>query len=108
MADVNVQEIMTEIPNHFNQEKAKGITGVVQCTFSGDQASDWVIRIQDQACTVEEGKADDPNLTIKADAQDGVNVLTGKMDAMRAYMLGKVKVFGDLSLGMKLTNLFDK
>lgn len=108
MADVNVQEIMKGIPDLFNQDKAKGISSVVQCSFSGDQASDWVIRIKDQTCTVEQGKADDPNLTIKADAQDGVNVLTGKMDAMRAYMLGKVKVFGDLSLGMKLTNLFDK
>ncbi len=108
MADVNVQEIMKDIPNHFNQEKAKGVSGVVQCIFSGDQASDWVIRIQNQSCEVEEGKADDANLTIKANAQDGVNVLTGKLDAMRAYMLGKIKVFGDLSLGMKLTNLFDK
>jgi putative sterol carrier protein len=29
------------------------------------------------------------------------------MDAMRAYMMGKIKVFGDLALGMKLTTLFD-
>jgi putative sterol carrier protein len=108
MTDMNVQEIMKDIPNHFNQENAKGVSGIVQCTFSGNQASDWVIRIQNQTCEVEEGKVNDPNLTIKADAQDGVNVLTGNMDAMRAYMLGKIKVFGDLSLGMKLTNLFDK
>jgi putative sterol carrier protein len=108
MTDVNVQEIMKDIPNHFNQEKAKGVSGIVQCIFSGNQASEWVIRIKDQACKVEQGKVEDPNLTIKADAEDGVNVLTGKLDAMRAYMLGKIKVFGDLTLGMKLTNLFDK
>ena len=108
MAEVNVQELMKDIPNHFNPEKAKGITGVVQCIFSGNQASEWVIRFHDQTCEVEEGKVDDSNLTIKEDAQDGVNVLTGKMDAMRAYMLGKIKVFGDLTLGMKLTSLFDK
>jgi putative sterol carrier protein len=66
-----------------------------------------VIRIEDQTCEVEEGKIDNPDLTIKANAEDGVNVLTGKLDAMRAYMLGKVKVFGDLSLGMKLTKLFN-
>jgi len=106
MTEMNVSEIMKTIPNYFVPEKAKSISGVVQCVFSGEQASDWIITIKDQACKVEEGKTDDPDLTIKADAEDGVNVLTGKLDAMRAYMLGKVKVFGDLSLGMKLTNLF--
>jgi len=27
---------------------------------------------------------------------------------MRAYMLGKIKVFGDLALGMKLINFFKR
>jgi putative sterol carrier protein len=107
MTDVNVREIMQDIPNHFNAEKAKGVSATVQCLFSGDQSSEWVIRIKDQTCEVEEGKANDADLTIKADGQDGVNILTGKLDAMRAYMLGKVKVFGDLSLGMKLTSFFN-
>jgi len=107
MNDLNVREIMKAIPNHFVPEKAKDVSVVVQCMFSGEQASNWVIRIENQTCVVEEGKIDNPDLTIKADAEDGVNVLTGKLDAMRAYMFGKVKVFGDLSLGMKLTNLFD-
>lgn len=107
MSEIKVHEVMNMIPNYFNPEKSKGVTGIVQCVFSGEQASDWVITIKDQTCTVEEGKVEHPDLTIKADAEDGVNVLTGKLDAMRAYMLGKVKVFGDLSLGMKLTNFFD-
>jgi putative sterol carrier protein len=107
MSEIQVHEFMNMIPNYFNPEKSKGVTGIVQCFFSGEQASDWVITIKDQTCKVEEGKIDHPDLTIKADAEDGVNVLTGKLDAMRAYMLGKIKIFGDLSLGMKLTTLFD-
>ena len=108
MSEVNVQQMMNSIPKFFNVEKAKGISGVVQCMFSGEQASDWVITIQDQTCTVEEGKNANPDLTLKADAEDGVSLLTGKLDPMRAYMLGKVKVFGDLALGMKLINSFDR
>ena len=107
MAEMTVSEMMKAIPEHFNSDKAKGVSGVVQCVFSGDQASNWVIRIGDQTCTVEEGRIDNPDLTIRADATDGINIITGKMDAMRAYMLGKIKVFGDLSLGMKFTTFFD-
>jgi putative sterol carrier protein len=108
MSEINVRELMTSIPDYFNAEKAQGVSAVVQCMFTGEQASDWVIKIIDQTCTVEEGKTANPDLTIKADAVDGVNLLTGKMHAMKAYMLGKVKVFGDLALGMKLVNFFDR
>lgn len=108
MAEVEVREVMKMIPNHFNPEKSKGVSGVIQCLFSGKQASEWIITIKDQSCKVEEGRIDNPDLTIRADAEDGVNVLSGKLDAMRAYMLGKIKVFGNLSLGMKITNLFDR
>jgi len=108
MSEIDVRAIMTKIPEYFNPEKAKNTTGIVQCVFSGDQASDWVIKIENQTCVVEEGQVNNPDLTIKANAEDGVNVLTGKLDAMRAYMLGKIKVFGDLSLGMKLANFFKK
>lgn len=106
MAEMDVSKIMLEIPKHFNPELAKGVSGTVQCLFSGDQASNWVIDIDDQVCTVEEGRADDPDLTIKAKGEDGVKILMGEMDPMRAFALGKVKVLGDLSLGMKLAKLF--
>lgn len=108
MAEVNVREVMKQIPDYFQAEKAKGVSGVVQCKFTGAQASDWVIKIENQTCEVEEGTVDQPDLTIKANAEDGVNVLTGKTNAMRAYMLGKIKVSGDLKFGMKLADFFDK
>lgn len=107
MEEINVGQVMKSIPGYFIPEKANGIEAVIQCNFSGNQASNWQIVIEDQKCKVEEGIADDPDLTIRADAVTGAKVLTGKMDAMRAYMLGKVKVGGDLSLGMKLPGFFD-
>ena len=106
MAEINVTEVMKQIPDYFKPEKAKGASGVVQCMFTGDQASNWVITIKDQTCKVDEGTVANPDLTIKADGQEGVKVLTGQTDPMRAYMMGKIKVYGDLSLGLKLANFF--
>ncbi|MEA3326796.1 MAG: SCP2 sterol-binding domain-containing protein [Chloroflexota bacterium] len=104
---MRIEEIMKQIPHHFNAENAAGVSGVVQLNFTGEQASDWVITIKDQKCQVEKGTTKDPDLTIKAKSKDGVKLLTGKLDAMRAYMFGKIKVFGDLTLGMKLTSFFN-
>lgn len=108
MTDINVRNIMTTIPEYFNPEKAKGVTAVIQCLFSGGQASDWVITIKDQVCEVNEGLAVDPDITIKAKAETGVKLLTGEIDPMRAFLLRKVKVSGDMTLGMKLVNFFDR
>lgn len=108
MEEIDVRSIMTRIPEYFNPEKAKGVTAVIQCLFSGVQASNWVIAIEDQECKVNEGFADDPDITIKAKAETGVKLLTGEMDPMRAFLLGRVKVSGDMTLGMKLVNFFDR
>lgn len=108
MEEMNVHSIMTKIPEYFNPEKAIGVTAVILCLFTGEQGSNWVITIEDQECKVSEGVVNDPDITIKAKAQTGVKLLTGEIDPMRAFLLGKVKVSGDLTLGMKLVDFFDR
>ena len=107
MAEINVHQFMTSIPQYFNPEKARGASGIVQCMFTGEDASDWVIKIDEKTCVVEEGRIPNPDLTLKADTEVGINLLMGELDPMRAYMLGKVKVFGDLALGLKLVKFFE-
>jgi len=106
MSDMGIEEIMKQISHHFSADEAAGFSGVVQLHFSGEQASDWVITIKDQSCQAEKGKTKDPDLTISTNAEDGIKLLTGKLDMMRAFMLGKFKVSGDLPLAVKLTKLF--
>ena len=106
MAEMEIAEIMREIPKHFNPEMAEGISASVQCLFSGDQASDWLLEIQNQTCTVKEEKIEDPDISIRVDAEDGIKILMQELDPMRAFTLGKVKVNGNLGLGMKLIKLF--
>lgn len=108
MEEINVRSIMTKVPEYFNPDKTKGITAIVQCLFTGEQGSNWVIMIKDQECTVYEGVVNDPDITIKAKAETGVKLLTGEIDPMRSFLLGKVKVLGDLTLGMKLVEFFDR
>ena len=62
--------------------------------------------IKDQTCSVREGKVEKPDLTLKADAEVGTNVLMGKTDPMKAFLFGKIKVVGDIAFGMKLAKLF--
>jgi putative sterol carrier protein len=36
-----------------------------------------------------------------------MDILTGKMDGVRAFMMGKLKVSGDMNLAQQLINLFN-
>jgi len=55
--------------------------------------------------TNEDGAAE---ATVKVDFEDFKNLAQGKLDPMMAYMSGKLKVDGDMTVAMKLQQLFAK
>jgi putative sterol carrier protein len=106
MPDGTLQEMMTLIPSVFQPQRAGSISAVIQCRLTGAEAGEWVMRIAGGQCTVEPGTIPNPNLTLTADTHDYQNIASGKLDGMTAFMQGKIKLSGDMSLAMKLVGLF--
>jgi putative sterol carrier protein len=106
MSDITIEQLMKAMPGAFIPEKAAGVEAVIQFHMTGDQASDWVATIKDGTCEVKQGTVDNPTMALTADSQDYINVVTGKQDAMAAFMQGKLKLAGDLNLAMKMVNFF--
>ena len=106
MAEITIQELMSRMQKAFLPEKAAGVEAVIQYHLTGDEGGDWVITILDGACNTKEGTAENPKMTLTADAQDYKNLVTGKLDAMQAFMQGKLKIAGDLNLAMKFMTFF--
>jgi putative sterol carrier protein len=102
-----MQEMLDKLSGAFNPQKAAGINAVIQLRIKDmpDQA-DWMLIIKDQQMKVEQGKTDDARLSIYANSQDLVDIFTGKLDGVSAYMMGKIWVTGDLDFGMRLASLF--
>ena len=106
MTEYNLQALMQQVISTFQPEKAAGINAKIQFNISGNQGGSWVATIQDQKLTVAQGTTSNPNLTLAADTQDIFNVIGGKLNPMQAFMQGKVQVTGDMSLAMRLVDLF--
>jgi putative sterol carrier protein len=106
MADLTVKEMVQNHEKAFMPEKAVGVNAVVQYHLTGDEGGDWIITIQDGKCSVAEGVAEKPTVTLTAEALDLKDVLTGKANGMSYFMQGKLKLAGDLNLAMKLTSFF--
>ena len=106
MSDFSVKELVFNHEKAFRPEKAAGLEAVIQYNFTGEEAGDYIITIKDGACTVSEGITDDPTMTLTADGRYFGDVLLGKEDGMKGFMMGKLKLAGDLNLAMKLTSFF--
>jgi putative sterol carrier protein len=106
MADITLQQIMEHMPEAFVPGSSAGVNAIIQFRFTGAEASDWAIAIQDDKCSVEPGINPKPKLTLTMDSQDYINLVTGKLNAMTAFMQGKIKLSGDIGLAMKFTNMF--
>ena len=105
MADT-VKEIFDGMAGAFNADKAAGMKAVYQWDITGDGGGTWHGDIADGAISVNEGAHDSPNITITVAAQDWLDITNGKLDGQMAFMSGKLKVKGDMSLAMKMKTLF--
>lgn len=106
MADIPVKTLIYNHEKFFNPEAASGVDADIQYRLSGDEGGDYVIHIHDGSCKVTEGVAEAPTVTLSADGRDFAEVLTGRANGMQYFMLGKLKLAGDLNLAMKLNEFF--
>ena len=106
MAEYTVKELVFNHEKAFMPEKAAGLEAIVQYHLTGDEGGDFIIQIKDDKCSVNEGVAEDPVMTMTADGIYFRDVLLGKEDGMKGFMEGKLQLAGDLNLAMKLTSFF--
>ncbi len=99
-------DVFKNMPSQFKADKAGDMNVIVQFDLSGDDGGKWYVTIADGNCAVEEGTVDSPKATIRMDANDYVDMTSGKLNPMAAFMSGKVKVEGDLNTVMKFQQLF--
>ena len=62
-----VKETFDQMPSRFRPDRAGATNAVIQYEVSGEGGGAWHAVIKDGTCTVNEGAATGPNLTIQID-----------------------------------------
>ena len=101
-----IAQVMQQMPEAFLANKAGGVKAVVQFNLSGEGGGTWTASIADGKCTVSEGAAAAPTATVTATAPDYLAIVRGELNAVSAFMGGKLKVAGDMGLMMKFMDWF--
>jgi len=102
----DVKGLFPTMVDRFLPEKAGDISATILFDLSGDNGGYFWIKIADGAATTGAGEVSDPAMTVKASADDWFAVATGQMNAMQAFMTGKLKILGDMGLAMKMQTIF--
>lgn len=103
---MNAAEIFAQMPDAFQAEKAGNLRATIQFNLSGEGGGDWAVAIADGTCTIIEGQGEKPELTIGMAANDFVEMITGDLQPMVAFMQGKIRLQGDTSLALRFQELF--
>jgi putative sterol carrier protein len=104
MAD-NVREVFEEIPRQFDAAAWGSQDAVLQFNITGDDGGTWILDIKDGQVVVSDGPATTPNMTVTTSGQDMLAIVNGDLNAVSAFMQGRVRIEGDMALAMKLQNL---
>jgi putative sterol carrier protein len=106
MDNLTPAETFKYMQEHFVPSAAKGVNATLQWELSGAGGGTWALEIANGACKLIEGSVASPTTTFILTAADWVAVATGKLNAMNAFMTGKLKVQGDQSIAMKMQAMF--
>lgn len=95
-----------EMLSRFKPEKAQGVDALIQFDLTGEGASQFWVKVSNGTVTAGEGLAENPKITIRSSMDTWKDVAAGKTNVVNAFMMGKLKVQGDMGLGIKMQSMF--
>lgn len=101
--DVLVPQGLTQFP-----DKARELNATYCFKISGDGGGDWTVDCTSNPPTCTKGASDKAQCTIEVSNEDFKTMLGGDPNAgMQLFFAGKLRVSGDVTLAMKLQQLFE-
>ena len=104
MAIKSVQDVLDNI-HRIDPAKIEGVNAVILFNLSGDGGGKWTATMADGKVDVEEGETASPTMTLSMAAQDLVALSNGELNAVAAFMQGRIKISGDMALAMRLQSI---
>src|SRR5687767_6128778 len=103
MFEVHIPQLLKTKP-----ELAKDLNSSFQFNLGGENGGSWYIDLTQASYEVVAGQLKEPRVTVTMSANDFVALSFGELNPQLAFMTGRLKVRGDLSLALKLQLIIAK
>lgn len=102
----SIDEFMTLLLIGFNPKSAGDMKTTLQFNFSGDVSDSCYFIIDNGTIEAKSGISEKPDLTIKTPFDVWMDIITKTEDGQKMFIEQKYQVEGDISLLMKMNELF--
>jgi putative sterol carrier protein len=100
---VTIQEFFGSLQDRIDPQKTAGMTG--RYVFDVEEVGQWTVAVDDGTISVVEG-AGQADCTIRANEKTLTKIVNGESNPTTAFMMGKLKIDGDMGAALKLQKLF--
>lgn len=91
-----------------NPELLNGLKGTFLFEITDHENTFWTIKFKGDSVELVEGRVEEANCTFKLSEKDLSKLIDGSLNPTTAFMMGKIKVNGDLTLALKLQSILQK
>ncbi|WP_165840047.1 SCP2 sterol-binding domain-containing protein [Motiliproteus coralliicola] len=99
-----VDQFFEAMVARFQPQAAVDLDAVIQYRLA--EGESYYLTVSDQRCVLDRGEHGAPCVTLKMKFDTLQKLGRGELDGMKAFMFGKLKVSGDMSLATRLAKLF--
>ena len=100
-----VAQIFSDIAANLDPAMTDDLNATIQFDLGGENGGLYWVQLGDAEVLSGSGPADNPEMTVKALADDWAAVVNGELNPMQAFMSGRLKIAGNMNLAMKLQTL---
>jgi len=101
-----VAEFFDQVAAQVDKSKIAGMNAVFQFNITDEGGGEWNVKIADGDLAVAPGTAENPSIVLTMKAADFLDLIAGKLNGQTAFLTGKLKIQGDMTLAMKLQSVF--
>lgn len=104
MPALNAREVFeVHIPKRFDEtpQLSDCVNGTYKFVLTGDRGGTWIVDMTRSPGVVREEDAD-AECVVTVSSEEFEEIVNDGLNGQMAYMMGKLKVTGDLGLAMKL------
>ncbi|GAB4556140.1 MAG: SCP2 sterol-binding domain-containing protein [Anaerolineae bacterium] len=102
-----VADLFNGMRDRFQADKAKGDKATLAFELAGEGGGTYWLHVNDGQLEIGQGAPpSEADAIVRADGGDFVQIMTGQLNPMMAFMSGKVKVERNMGMVMKLMGWF--